>query len=228
MKRAISFITLVLISNLSFSQDFEFAIIQDKDGFSNVREEPNLKSKIVGNIKNNEIIFVFDHEESNNMYSFQSASISGFVHNSRIKRLTKLKDIKPSNQIENNIRFKHNNFEIDIFAEKFDAKKYSVQRNKQGFVEKLNNKIFYGTDGDLPKVALKSVVFKVNNKVISIDKNQVNDLFEPNFDNTKVFFDASTQIIYLTMNNSDGAGSYAVAWTFKPNETPKRFVLINF
>jgi uncharacterized protein YgiM (DUF1202 family) len=68
-------LALLLISNLSFSQEFEFAIIQDKDSFSNVRKEPNLKSKIVGTIKNNEIIFVFDHEESNNMYSFQRLSI---------------------------------------------------------------------------------------------------------------------------------------------------------
>jgi hypothetical protein len=228
MKILCIFILLFTLSNLSYCQDYDFAIIQDKDGFTNVREEANLKSKIVGTIKNNEIIFVFDHEESNNMYSFQSLSISGFVHSSRIKRLNKLKEIKPSNQSENNINFKHNNFEIDIFAEKFDLKKYSVQRNKQGFVEKLNNKVFYGTDGDLPKIALKSVVFKINNKEIYIAKNEVNDLFEPNFDNTKVFFDASTKIIYLTMQNSDGAGAYAVAWTFKPNETPKRFVLINF
>jgi hypothetical protein len=228
MTKFYKLLALILISNLSFSQEFEFAIIQDKDGFSNVREEANLKSKIVGTVKNDELIFVFDNEESKDWFTIESSKISGFVHKSRIKRLNKFKEVNSSNQSKSSIRFKYDSFEIDISTEKFDSKKYSIQRNKQGFVEKLNNKTFYGTDGDLPKIALKSVVFKINNKEISIAKNEVNDLFEPNFDNTKIFFDASTKIIYLTMQNSDGAGAYAVAWTFKPNETPKRFVLINF
>ena len=228
MKRIYKVLALLLITNFSYSQDYQFAIIHDKDGFTNIRHSPDLKAKILGTVKNNELIFVFDDEDNKDWYDMASSNLKGFIHKSRVKNLTIFLKIESSNQNENNIRFKFNNSEINIISEKFDLKKYSVQRNKQGFVEKLNNKIFYGTDGDLPKTALKSVTFKINNKAIFINKNQLDDLFEPNFDNTKVFFDVSKQTIYLTMNNSDGAGAYAVAWSFKPNDTPKRFVLINF
>jgi hypothetical protein len=226
MTRFYKLLALLLISNLSFSQEFEFAIIQDKDGLSNVREEANLKSKIVGTVKNDELVFVFDDEENKDWFMVESSKISGFIHKSRIKQLTKFNEINPSNQSENNIRFKNNNFSIDIFSEKFNKKKYTITyETDRKFIKLLNGKKFYGTDGPIPKIALKSINLKIGQKLISIDKNLLEDLFEPNFDNTQVFFDKTTQTIYLSMHNSDGAGGYSVAWVFKPNQSPKRFVL---
>lgn len=121
MRRFYKLLTILLLPNLSFCQ--EFAIIQDKDGFSNVRKEPNLKSEIAGTIKNDELIFVFDNEENKNWFMVESSKITGFVHKSRVNRLKSYSEITPSNQSENNIRFKNNDFSIDIFSEKFDQKK---------------------------------------------------------------------------------------------------------
>jgi Bacterial SH3 domain len=226
MKRIYKVLALLLISNLSFCQEFEFAIIQDKDGFTNVREEANLKSKIVGTAKNDELIFVFDNEENKDWLMVETSKITGFVHKSRINRLKSYSEINPSNQSDNNIRFKNNYFSIDIFSEKFNQKKYTlIYEIDHRFIKLLNGKKFYGTDGPIPKIALKSINLKIGQKLISINKNLLEDLFEPNFDNTQVFLDKPTQTIYLSMHNSDGAGGYSVAWVFKPNQDPKRFVL---
>lgn len=226
MKNIVAIIFLLLISNLSFSQEFEFGIIQDEDGFSNVRKAPTLKSEIVGTIKTNELIFVFDNEANNDWFNIKSSKISGFVNKSRIKHLTDFLEVDPSNQSENNIRFKSSNFSIDIFSEKFNRKKYSISwEAKGGYIKLIDGGIFYGTDGEIPKSVIKSIILKINEKIISVNNNQLKDLFEPNFDNTQVFYDKSTQTIYLTMHNSDGAGAYSVAWIFKPNQLPKRFVL---
>ena len=226
MKRYYNVLVLFLISNLSYSQKFEFAIIQDKDGFSNVRKTPEIKSKIVGTIKNKDLIFVFDNEDNSDWFNIESNNVSGFIHKSRIKQLKTFLEIHPKNQSENNIRFKNDFFSIDIFSESFDKSKFKITWEVEGnYIKLINGKNFYGTDGTIPKNGIKSITLKNNDKLISIDKNQMRDLFEPNFDNTQVFYDKSTQIIYLTMHNSDGAGGYSVAWVFEPSKLPKRFVL---
>ena len=145
MKRIYKLLILLLISNLSYSQDYEFGIIQDEDGFTNIRYNPDLKAKILGTVKNNELIFVIDDKDNKDWYEVSSATLKGFVHKSRIKLLTSFLEIDPSNQTENNIRFKSNDFSIDLFSEKFLVIKNKIQKSVDGVsVIKINGKAFYG------------------------------------------------------------------------------------
>ncbi len=226
MQRNYILLILLIISNIAFSQDYEFGIIQDKDGYTNIRYSPDSKAKILGTVKNDELIFIFDAKDSKGWYDMVSSNLKGFIHKSRVKLLTEFLEIEPSNQSENNIRFKHNDFSIDIFSEKFLVKNNKLQRSSDGVaVTKINGKDFYGTDGEIPKTSFKSIVFKGNKKTITVDKEQLSDIFEPDFNRTQVYFDKSTQIFYLTMHNSDGAGSYDVAWILNSNSSPKRLIL---
>lgn len=111
-------ITLILIGFifLNFDQTYcQVAIIQDKDGYTNVREKPDIQSKILYKLHDNEVFFyydeTFDSQDSNNdwinvmipvsKFSIQRVNendIYGYIHKSRLKPLNELETIENPNK----------------------------------------------------------------------------------------------------------------------------------
>ena len=52
-------VLLLLISDIVFAQEEAFAVINDKDGYVNVRKEKSVHSKVLKKLDNNTLIFVF-------------------------------------------------------------------------------------------------------------------------------------------------------------------------
>ena len=104
MKFIITGVALIL----AFQTFGQVAIIQDKDGYTNVRKNPGINSEVIYELKENEVFF-YDHansfvEEKNSDWKYvkiprNDFSIStsgnryyqGFVHKSGIRPLTDLK-----------------------------------------------------------------------------------------------------------------------------------------
>lgn len=74
--------------NVLYSQDkLVFpAIINDNDGYVNIRKERNIKSGIVGNIQHGQIFFVTPTTKSNwwSVYTQDGGEMVGYIHRSRI------------------------------------------------------------------------------------------------------------------------------------------------
>ena len=76
-----------LISNVVFAQAIEggaFAVINDKDGYVNVRKEKSVHSKVLKKLDNNTLIFVLEYDKAyygNWIY----ADNEGYIYNDRVK-----------------------------------------------------------------------------------------------------------------------------------------------
>jgi hypothetical protein len=63
---------------------------------------------------------------------------------------------------------------------------------------------------------------------ISTPKEAIENLFEPNLENTVCNYDNITDRLYIVADNGDAAGAYAIVWLFEKGNYKTRIVLINF
>jgi hypothetical protein len=68
------------------SSNVSIGIIQDSDGYTNIRSRNSIKSKIVGTIRSNEAFTYISHK-GNWFYISTQSGIQGYIHNSRVLNL---------------------------------------------------------------------------------------------------------------------------------------------
>ena len=126
----------------------DFGLIQDKDGYVNVRENSSLSSKVTSKLNNNEIVScVMDEETSNFCLVNASNGVSGFVYKNRINNFTGYTSIKLSQYSIEKVVFSDKKLIVEVYA------KNTILDPKfcKGEYKYFNGNIFFGTDGSLPE-----------------------------------------------------------------------------
>ncbi|KUF39467.1 SH3 domain-containing protein [Myroides marinus] len=232
--KKIGVLLLALIgTTMSYGQ---LAKIVDKDGYVNVREKGNANSNIVGKVNSGEIVLLFDVDESNPNWSTIDTGISnemeGYVHNSRLKRLETYTHIPLISSTNNELKYSGSNIDITISMGAFDYKKNKSKFSKhQGtnFLWEYNGQEMRGTDGTEPTKHYTSIKVKQKGVDIALPTKAYENMFQPSgAEYTACYYDKSDNTIYLTANNSDGAGSYTVVWVFKNGKYEYNDVFILF
>ena len=192
-----------------------FAVINDKDGYVNVRKEKSVHSKVLKKLDNNTLIFVLEYDkaqEGNWIY----ADNEGYIYNDRVKWIHNFPQIAKGIAKGNTIVFEGKEIQVVLSTEKFDKSKHSFKYHKEyrDIIEKIDGKTFLGTDGNMPKEAYKSIEVKIREKQVSIPQSAYSDLYEPNLytDLNFVYYDKDSDSYYIVATNSDGAGAYMVCW----------------
>jgi hypothetical protein len=108
--------TAALSVQLSFAQ---FAKITDKDGYVNVRENADAKSKIVGKINTDEIVYIFESDPVHKNWANVS---NGYIYNSRLKYIESYQKIPPTARDANKATFASGNIKVNIVSGKFNFK----------------------------------------------------------------------------------------------------------
>ena len=226
----------------------QFGIINDTDGYTNIRKESNANSKIIWKLYDNELFFFNENYESDNDWKYiyflrpidslkkknpnfevgkqfvedNRLSTAGFIHNSRVQPLKDL-SVKVETELkENSSYFKNESIEFVIERKAFDKTEHEIGRDKGGWVSTIDNKYPYGIDGDFPHNEISSIKLKIKGNTITIPKESYSDLFEPNFKTTEIF--QKENVWFITMWNSDGAGYYIVAWIIKDGKFWQRYI----
>ena len=213
-----SLLLFFLISSYTFAQANEnhfFAVINDKDGYVNVRKEANIHSKVIKKLDNNTLIFAFNYnksEDGNWIY----ADNDGYIYNDRVKWIEELPKVAKGVEKKNAIHFSGKNIKVTLTSQKFDKSKHSFIYYKEShhFIEKIDGKPFWGTDGEMPREEYKNIQIHINGKHVSLPKSAYDDLYEPTFyvENNSVYYDKEHDSYYIVVTNSDGAGAYMVCW----------------
>ena len=208
-----------------------FAVINDKDGYVNVRKEKSVHSKVLKKLDNNTLIFVFEYDKAyygNWIY----ADNEGYIYNDRVKWIHNFPQIAKAIAKGNTIVFEGKEIQVVLSTEKFDKSKHSFKYHKEyrDVIEKIDGKPFWGTDGNMPKREYKSIEVKIRGKQVPIPKSAYNDLYESSLyiEFNSVHYDKDNDILYIVANNGDGAGSYMVCWQIEKGVYKGRKVGIPF
>jgi hypothetical protein len=227
---------LVLFLSLYFAAKAQtYAIINDKDGFVNIRKDKNLSSPIVGKIYNDKV-FSYDEEDLDKSgwvriykQDFDHNGMEGYIHKSRILSLSKFKTIKKIKFYKDSCMAINDSLTIVIksklFNPRFHKLTYSkpLDKHSQGILIRIDSRHIWGTDGELPKKMISSLTLIKNGIPIIIPKIAINDLYEPNFKSFKIYL-SPNDVIYIEMDNSDGAGAYSIIWTIKNGKYLERYI----
>ena len=224
----------LLISSYTFAQvneNYFFAVINDKDGYVNVRKEKSVHSRVLKKLDNNTLIFVFVYDKAHDG-NWIYVDNEGYIYNDRVKWIEELPKVAKGVEKKNAIHFSGKDISVTLTSQKFDKSKHSFKYNKEypDAIEKIDGKTFFGTDGNMPKEAYKSIEVKIRGKQVSIPQSAYSDLYQPNLytDLNFVYYDKDSDILYIVANNGDGAGAYMVCWQIEKGVYKGRKVGIPF
>jgi len=208
-------VLFLLISDIVFAQEEAFAVINDKDGYVNVREGKSAQSKVLKKLNNKTIVFVYNYDkatDSNWIYTDEE----GYIYNDRVKWIHKFPIIAKGIAKGNTIVFEGKEIQVVLTSGKFDKSKHSFEYFKEFStgIEVIDDALLYGTDGKMPTTEYRSIEINIHGKRVSLPKDAYSDLYEPTFltDHNSVYYDKESDILYIVANNNYAERPYKVCW----------------
>jgi hypothetical protein len=208
-----------------------FFVVNDKDGFVNVREKPITSSKVMKSIKNGSIVQCDDGEDAsiNGFCVIIKTNTREYIHLSRLKKIDQFKRLSKKNESENVVIFNLKNITVKIQNKAFDVSQNilgykNIDGNSQNSVSLINGKYPWGVDSSLPSSQYNSITFKLSGKERNLKKDLFDDLYNPNNYGTNAYYDVISKRLFIVAKNSDGAGSYEVLFLINKDLSVNRLV----
>ena len=159
-------ILFFLLTTNAFAQGpfGDYAVVKDKDGYVNIRAKESVKSKIVGTLPNNTLVYGFFDKEYNPTNWIEVDK--GYVHQSRLKRIFDFRAIEGKEQ-GNSIIFDDKDVKVTITKQKFDKTKHKITKKEHdGWTELIiDGKKMYGIEDELlPDDHYKSITVTMKDK----------------------------------------------------------------
>ena len=231
------FILFLLLSINAFAQGpfGDYAVVKDKDGYVNIRAKESVKSKIVGTLPNNTLVYgLFDttHDETGEEIFFNWIAVDkGYVHKSRLKKISDFRAIEVKVQ-GNSIIFDDKDVKVTITKQKFDKTKHKITKKEHdGWTELIiDGKAIYGidiyggNDDSLPEDHYKSITVTMKGKNVPIPKSAYDDLYQIFYFSSSVYYDKEAEALYILAHNSENASAYEVCWQIVKGEYKGRVI----
>ena len=229
------FILFFLLTTNAFAQGpiGDYAVVKDKDGYVNIRAKESVKSKIVGTLPNNTLVYgLFDttQDETGEEIFFNWIAVDkGYVHKSRLKMIGEFPSIGKGKEQGNSITIAGKGISVTITTQKFDKTKHKITKKKHKEYSEyiIDGKRAQGTDTSfIPEDHYKSIIVTINGKNVSIPKSAYDDLYQVAMytENNAVYYDKEEDTIYIIAHNGSGANAYEVCWQIVKGEYKTRIV----
>lgn len=219
----------------------QVAIINDPDGYTNVRAAPGIDADIIYQVKSNEAFFYFDEVEINgewyfiedsvvkwvyveipqSRYSFITDStsfISGYIHKSRLLPLEKLKEAHDDEA-----------YAVYSIIPAIERKKDSTATQHYYHI---SGKEPFGLETGLKNsTAVSACTINLKGHTLNVPYELLNDLFNVSFEigaystvhNRSAVY-KSNETIYIYQECGDGAAFYVIVWCIKGKNIVQRLV----
>lgn len=225
-----SIIILTVLFNIHLSIGQSFAVVKDKDGYSNIR---NSEGVVIDRVLTDTPVFCFGYDENDEGwvsvdYSRGGVSEGGGIHKSRLVYIFKYAEIPVSKEEDKSVILTNGSIRISIEKEKFVPKNYYLTYDNDKNLIQINNNYIWGADGNVPQEQYKAITISINSQKVFFPKSAFEDTFSPNLSNTQAFYDKESDRLYLSALNGDGAGGYVVLWVFKNGIYEDRLITHGF
>ena len=211
----------------------QFALIQDSEGFVNVRSDLSFKNNVTDTLASNRIVWCFEAEGDwyNVDYYKKSNYGNGYVHKSRIKMISTFENIPAKKLEEGQIAFQKDSVKVRIIERKFIAAEHKLQYSTNSgsrYLYKIDNEKPWGIDGNQPRRQYNSIEFTFGKRTVFVPIDGLKNLFDPNLGYTEVHYDRKKDILYVSALNGDGAGGYVVLLIIEQGQYKTRMVFNGF
>ena len=216
--KPVLFVFCLLFTCLSLSA--QIAIIDDPDGYTNVRAEPNGKADIIHQIRENEIFWVDDSRSYSEWvpilipkhdFAFSRETLSGYIHQSRLKSIESLPVAKTSD------------CSFTYVLQAFDSTGRIIER-KEGMPTRMDGFPVLGIDFfGLPNTEVQDIQAVVEGKAIDIHPAFCQDLYNCSTEST-IYQNGDTYFVYGL--HSDGAGGYELVWVLTKDGLQQRALIL--
>ncbi|WP_314305724.1 SH3 domain-containing protein [Capnocytophaga gingivalis] len=219
-------ILFILLTTNAFAQgpSGDYAVVKDKDGYVNIRAKENVKSKIVGTLPNNTLVYGFFDKEYNPTNWIEVDK--GYVHQSRLKKIFDFRAIEGKVQ-GNSVVYDDKDVKVTITKQKFDKTKHKITKKGQGSYEQLiidGKEIIYGWDGSLAQDHYKSITVTMKGKNVPIPKSAYDDLYGIFYLNRSIYYDEEAEALYIYADNGEAGLAYEVCWQIVKGEYKTRII----
>ena len=223
-------ILFILLTTNAFAQGplGDYAVVKDKDGYVNIRAKENVKSKIVGTLPNNTLVYGFFDKEYNPTNWIEVDK--GYVHQSRLKKIFDFRAIEGKVQ-GNSVIFDDKDVKVTITKQKFDKTKHKITKKDQGSYDQLiidGKEIYgievYGGDDSLPEDHYKSIIVTMKGKNVPIPKSAYDDLYQISYFSSSIYYDEEAEALYIYADNGEAGLAYEVCWQIVKGEYKTRII----
>ena len=217
-------ILFFLLTTNAFAQGplGDYAVVKDKDGYVNIRAKENVKSKIVGTLPNNTLVYGFFDKEFNPTNWIEVDK--GYVHQSRLKKIFDFRAIEGKVQ-GNSVVYDDKDVKVTITKQKFDKTKHKIIIKKHKYYEELiiDGKIPQGA-AFIPENHYKSIIVTMKGKNVSIPKSAYDDLYEISYFSSSIYYDEEAEALYIYAVNGEAGLAYQVCWQIVKGEYITRII----
>ena len=222
------FLLLLALLSAPNAAAAQIGIINDADGWTNLRVAPKGNADVLWRIPDN-ITFWYDDDAyeagarwieviipSDTLTHAPQTSyvdeelLLGYVHRSRIRDLD---DLKP---------YTGQAFSFKYVLEDFNPAGRELDYLGETVLLYIDQRHPWGTDGNLPRVAVKSIEATYNGRELKVPTYWFADLFECT---NKLTITQAGDNFFVHQWNSDGAGGYQVTWVFSDNGVERRIIM---
>ena len=220
-----------------------FALVHDADGYTNLRERPNLKAKVLAKIPNGTPLECIE-ELSENRPDFcfvqlqqANADDSGFIHYSRLifpasdKNFVRLRE---QSGHDDTLTLSGNGQTVHIVARRIHPKRSNFSGiSKDKYTARLyQGKPFYGVDSIIPKSVFALESITLNGQAVPAAELQ--GLFSPDFAATardsnvykgwEAYYRRSDKTLYLFGRQGSDGAPFGVCFIFKDGKFQRRYL----
>ena len=243
---AFSFL-LVTVKGQYFGQ---YYTVNDEQGYVHVRATPSAGGKIICVLENEMIVhetwnedttrknwmfveFYIPKTEAKNVKSKAETRppavmnkwslFRGWVYRGRLMNIEMQNELKKK-WVGDDFILYNDSINIKFDYKQFEKTKHNIQMKGDYPIVKIDGHYLAGTDGGIPRYEMQNFSMEISHHKIAIPRSAFHDLYEPNFNRFTNGYIDKNGTMYITMYNSDGAGSYEVIFIFKNNKYIGRYV----
>ena len=204
----------------------ELRVVEDPDGFTNLRAGPSVDAKVLGKVLSGAPIGVdlVSKGKWTRLHHEGFFEKDAFIATSRLRKVDGWMRVKSKMAAdEKSAAVKSGGVEAKVTSSKFVAADHKITR-KEGLVM-VDGDYAWGAETTVPQHSLKLEV-TVNGKALKLPPETSHNLYEPDLESLTLLTPKSAEKhAFVMMENSDGAGAYCVVWGFKDGAYVGRTVI---
>lgn len=204
------------------SMHAQLALINDPDGYTNLRTGPGVQSEIIAQVPDGYVFFYnYDHiakedpwvevfiaKDPFSLGAMESADRIGFVHRSRVKLLEQWE------------QYDGEDFTFRYDISPFDSTQFSIDREASWIIG-INGRFPWGVLKELPLHCIEQVNVTYADRHIPVHKAFFQDIYQCHNDFV-VYRRGDT--FYVHHGSGDGESYYEIVWVFNADGLIQRLV----